>query len=137
MTNKTIWIIVGVVAVIGLAYFASRVGGIAVRGVRSGDVAFELAISEPVVLGVDTNVRWGAVSEESNSIVTVQLRTAREESTIGSGQLADEQVVVQFPCDLGQENVGVSLASVDEAGQKSVIGWTTVAVLPPGPDCLR
>jgi len=137
MTNKTIWIIVGIVAVIGLAYLASRVGGIAVRGVRSGEQPFELSISEPVIRGVDTKVKWGAVSEGANSIVTVQMRTARFESTIGSGQLTDEHIAVEFPCDLDQENVGVSLASVDDAGQKSVIGWTTVSVLPPGPDCLR
>ena len=137
MKSKNIWIIVGIVAVVGLAYLASQVGGIAVRGVRNGVQPFVLVISNPVIRGVNTNVRWGAVREESNSIVTVQVRAAKQEITIGSGQLIEEQMTVEFPCDLEQDNVGVSLTSVDELGQKSVIGWTTVTVLPPGPDCLR
>jgi len=131
--SKVIWVVGGIIVAIGLGYLASRVGGIAVRGVRDG-TPVTLMVSEPIVPGVVTQVTWNA--PEGDGAVAVHVRTASGDAVIGTSQLAAGQANVQFPCEASGET-SVSLQFLLETGQQQVLAHRTVSVLPPGPDCLR
>lgn len=137
MNPKLLWAVIGVAALIGLAYLASRVGNIGARSVRDGGTPVELSLSDPVVPGVGIKVAWTTGLGEGATPVVIRVRSRGEEVVLGQGEFATGQAMIALPCELGGENVGVALYELGEDGTEQLLAQRSVEVLPAGPDCLR
>lgn len=134
---KVIWVVVGVAALVVIGYVASRVGNLAARGVRGGEGQIELSVSEPVVPGVAVKVSWNtALGQESVSVV-LRGRGRAGEVVIGSGEFGAGQANITIPCDMGSQEISVSLYTAPSGEAEELLASTSVDVLPAGPDCLR
>lgn len=137
MNPKIVWGIVGVVALLGLALLASRVGNIGARSARSGDTVPELTLSDPTLPGVAVAVHWTTALGEEVGPVTIKARSSGDEVVIGQGEFGVGQAMVTIPCTFGGENLGIGLYVTGEDGEDQLLTQQSVKVLPAGPDCLR
>lgn len=122
-------------ALVGMAYLASRVGNIGARGVRSGEEGLGLTLSDPVLPGVVVAAHWNTRLGSEVGPVVLKARSSRAEAAVGQGEFGVGQAMVMFPCGFGGQDVGVGLYSVGET--EELLGQRTVEVLPAGPDCLK
>jgi hypothetical protein len=133
--NKKIIIIttVCVGALLLLGTLASTVGNVGIRRVPS-HTTFPLVVSEPVMLGVETTVRWAVFDPTLNRMVAFRLRTIAAEEQVGTAQFRDGAATIVLPCTTDRTRGTLSMvdASTDE-----LITWTSISLLPPGPDCVR
>lgn len=136
MNPKILWASIGIVALIGLGYLASRVGNIGARGVRDGVAAPVMTLSSPLVPGVGVSAHWTASLSAGTLPVVLKARSSQSEVQVGRGEFGAGQAMITIPCSFGGENVGVGLYGVGDDGEE-LLTQQTVAVLPAGPDCLR
>lgn len=122
--------VVGVFLLLAAGFVAQGVGGVSIRAVREGAQA-AFVVSEPVVRGVPTRVRWEAIPEAYRGGAFLALRTTTGEAIVGRANATAGSLTVVFPCDISAP-VSVVLRSSD--GQ--VLAQKLVEVLPPGEDCL-
>lgn len=134
---RVTWVVVGGLVLIGLGYLASRVGNLAARGVRDGNQQITVSLSTPVLPGVSVKATWNTALGQEGGPVVLRGRGAAGEVVIGRGEFAAGQAVVTIPCEMGDQEVGVSLYAVSPQGEEGLLAWTSVRVLPAGPDCLR
>jgi hypothetical protein len=130
INRKLILIVVGIAIV---AVLGALVGNIGIRRVQFGSNAL-LGVSDPVLPGVATVVHWTPAGNAVVPTITLKVRDRRFETVMGSAPFSDQAAAVIFPCDLEGDNA--SLIMVD-ATTGLLINWAEVAMLPPGPDCLR
>lgn len=136
MNSKVTWAIIGVAALLGLGYLASRVGNIGARSARNGTIVPALTLSDPLVPGVAVAVHWTTSLGQETEPVVLKARSNQVEEIVGQGEFGAGQAMITIPCEFGGETIGVGLYKVVDASEQ-LITQQTVRVLPPGPDCLR
>lgn len=131
--KKIVATVFGVLAILILGVVATIVGNVGIRRVQPPhDIT--LSISQPVVPGVETSLKWSGGQTLADEEVEVKLRARGFDQAIGAARLADQSAAVVFPCTIEGGDATVSLIT---SANKEVLGWIGTSVLPPGPDCLR
>ncbi len=123
-------VIAGAIVLMALAIGA---GNIEIRRVRSGN-DIVVVLSEPVVPGVGTVVRWEALAGLPNQPVEFRIRDTVAEQSFGQARLRDGKATVFFPCTIASGSANLLMVSVSTG---ALLHQTPVDLLPPGPDCLR
>lgn len=136
MNPKVTWAIIGIAALFGLGYLASRVGNIGARSARNGVVAPLLTLSDPLVPGVAVTVRWTTSLGQETEPVILKARSNQVEEIVGQGEFGAGQAMITIPCEFGGQTIGVGLYEVVDTNEQ-LITQQTVRVLTAGPDCLR
>lgn len=134
--NKKILIGVGVLIVIILVVLIwerTVYGNISIRRVENIGVKVTLDVSEPVVPGVTTSVRWRRPSGGITGDVIFEVRSTKDTFFVGQARLTDGAASILIPCALDEPEVGISML---DAETNQVLGAKLVQALPAGPDCL-
>lgn len=134
---KVIWVVIGVVALFGIGYLASRVGNLAARGVRDSGGQIELSVSEPIVPGVAVKASWNTALGQETMPVVVRGRGRGGEVIIGRGEFGTGQATIMLPCEMGSQEIAVLLYAAVPGQPEELLAWTSADVLPAGPDCLK
>lgn len=132
MNRKLIlWGVGGAIIILLLGFLVSQVGNVGIRRVSSNGKR-NLEISNPIVPGVATTVRWPVDTTQANSDVELNLKTTTQNITLGTTNLHAGVVTVVFPCTIESYSGSITLM---ETGSEELVSWTDVEILPPGQDC--
>lgn len=137
MNSRVVWGICGIGVVVLLGYLASRVGNIGARSVRSGEAPLVLAISEPVLPGVDVSVRWNTSLGSETQGVVLKAKHETGEVQVGKGELGVGRAMIVIPCTMAGGEVGIGLYAASEIEPDQLLTQRLTQVLPAGPDCLQ
>jgi len=133
MRNRTmvIWGLVALFTLLLLGVVAAQVGGIAVRNNVTRTDQLTMSISQPVVRGVETTVRWEGV-QASGRQIDIYFRDARGEHILAEVEGAAGVARVEFDCESLSDRVSVVLR---DRADGAVLANQAVDLLPPGPEC--
>ena len=131
------WVIIGLVAVIGLLVIgivAGRVGGIAIRSQGTATNQLQVQLSEPVVRGVPVAVDWDTTLPNIPDSLSFEWRDEQNKYDLGTATGQSGRTTLQFPCVSAQSNGGLVVRS---AGDGKVLGTQLIELAPAGPECIR
>lgn len=131
MNRKILWVVIGIVVILLLGFLVSQVGNVGIRRVSS-DGKRTLEVSNPVVPGVATTVRWPVDMSRPNSEVSLTLKTAADNTVLGTSNLHTGSVTVVFPCTFEGTEGSITLVNTTT---NELVSWTDIEILPPGQDC--
>ncbi|MEX1112130.1 MAG: hypothetical protein WEC84_01595 [Candidatus Andersenbacteria bacterium] len=132
MKKIVVYIIIGLLLLIGLGILASQVGNVGIRRVRnSQEIALE--VSQPVVPGVEVAIHWTLPANVTNQNIELRLRTQSADTALGYGKISDEVTSVVVPCSAGGQRGSLHMRDLSTG---ELLAWTPMAVLSAGPDCL-
>lgn len=137
MRAKLLWVVIGIIVLIGVGYLANRVGNIAARGVRDGTRVITLTVSQPIVPGVGVSVRWDTALGQEAVPVTMRARSRAGEAVVGQGEFAAGQGLIHIPCAMGGQEISLALYAAPAGQTAQLLASVAAEVLPAGPDCLR
>lgn len=127
-------VLVGVIALLVIGILAGRVGGVAIRSQGALVTPLTITVSEPVLRGVPTVVRWDQAAAIEADVLTLVYRDASAEHAVGQAHVREGRGTITLPC---QDDGGSGSIVLKRADTGQVVAWQEVVVAAPGPECVR
>ncbi len=121
------------IVLLGIGLIIDQIGNVSVR-TDGTPATLSFSVSSPSVLGVPFFIRWQGYESLGNRSVEAYLVVPGPTVNLGRTSLHSGQLRVTFPCSITSSTGRLELR---DAVSRGVLVSTSLALLPPGPDCVR